>query len=82
MRKEYDLREGRPNPYGKRIGARGQAAILERFLRAEHFVRIDADLAEAFSDDLTVNEALRLVLQMKGLRVGKTKPPGRVKRSA
>jgi hypothetical protein len=65
MRKECDLHEGRPNPYAKRIGAAGRSVILERFLRSERFVRLDADLAEAFTDDAQVNATLRLALQMK-----------------
>jgi hypothetical protein len=67
MRKEYDLRGGRPNPYAKRLGATGRAAVLERFLRSEHFVRVDDDLAAAFPDDETVNETLRLALKMRGV---------------
>jgi hypothetical protein len=45
--------------------------VLERFLRAEHSVRIDADLLEAFADEATVNEALRLVLELRGCRSGR-----------
>lgn len=67
MRKEYELKGGRPNPYAKRIGPEGRTAILERFLRSEHFVRVDDDLVEAFPDDETVNETLRLALKMKGV---------------
>lgn len=67
MRKEYELKGGRPNPYAKRIGAEGRTAILERFLRSEHFVRVDDDLVAAFPDDETVNETLRLALKMKGV---------------
>lgn len=67
MRKEYELKGGRPNPYAKRIGAEGRSAILERFLRSEHFVRVDDDLVAAFPDDETVNETLRLALKLKGV---------------
>jgi hypothetical protein len=67
MRKEYDLRGGRPNPYAKRFGTAARAAILEQFLRSEHFVRVDDDLTAAFPDDETVNETLRLALKMKGV---------------
>ena len=70
MRKEYDLQGGRPSPYAKRVGAAGRSAILERFLRSEHFVRLDADLAEAFTDDAQVNATLRLALQMKEIAGG------------
>jgi hypothetical protein len=67
MRREYKLAAGRPNPYAKRIGAAGRTVLLERFLRAEHFVRLDDDVAEAFEDETAVNEALRLVLRAKAL---------------
>lgn len=70
MRKEYELRGGRPNPYAKRLGAAGRSIVLERFLRSEHFVRLDADLAEAFTDDAQVNATLRLALQMKEIAGG------------
>ena len=76
MKKEYSLGTGRPNPYAKRIGTAGRAVLLERFLKAEHFVRLDADVAEAFEDDAAVNEALRLVLRAKALATRVT-PPGR-----
>jgi hypothetical protein len=65
MRKEYDLHGGRASPYAKRMGAAGRAAVLERFLRSEHFVRLDDDLVEAFVDDAAVNATLRLALQMR-----------------
>jgi hypothetical protein len=85
MRKEYDLHEGRPNPYAKRLGAAGRSAVLERFLRSEHYVRVDDDLAASFPDDATVNETLRLALRMNGVlaKPKRTPPkPTRTKRSA
>jgi hypothetical protein len=48
MRKEHELSGTRPNPYSQRIGEAGRAAVRERFIRTEHFVRIDDDLADAF----------------------------------
>lgn len=70
MRREYELQEGRPNPYAKRLGAAGRSVLLERFLRSEHFVRLDPDLAEAFADDAQINATLRLALQMKEVAGG------------
>ena len=67
MRKEYDLGAGRPNPYVRRIGAAGRSILLERFLRTEGYVRLDDDVAAAFSNDEAVNEALRLLLRAKAL---------------
>ena len=70
MRKEYELRGGRPNPYVRRLGPGGAATLLEHFVRSEHFVRIDEDLLAAFGDETAVNEALRLALRMKELLSG------------
>jgi hypothetical protein len=81
MRKEYELHGGRPNPYARRIGAAGQAAVLERFLRSEHFVRLDDDLAAAFADEAQVNATLRLALQMREIAAkparARPKPPAK-----
>jgi hypothetical protein len=32
MRKEYDLGDGRPNPYAKRLGLSGRKKLIERFV--------------------------------------------------
>ncbi|MDP9002794.1 MAG: hypothetical protein M3O46_22115 [Myxococcota bacterium] len=84
MRKEYELKGGGPNPYAKRLGPAGRAAVLERFLRSQHFVRVDDDLAADFPDDKTVNETLRLALKLQGVlakpKRQQTKP--RTKKSA
>jgi hypothetical protein len=84
MRKDYKLVGGKPNPYAKRLGATGRSLVLERFLRAEHFVRLDDDVAEAFADETAVNEALRLVLRAKALvtRPSATSPRRRGRKSA
>ncbi len=75
MRKEYELVGGRPNPYAGRIGSVGRAVLLDRFLRSEHYVRLDEDVAHAFPDDAVVNNALRLVLKAKMLtRSGRAQP--------
>lgn len=65
MRSEYDFKGGRPNPYARRLGAEGRKALAERFLAAEHLVRLDDDLVKAFPTPEAVNEALRLVLQIR-----------------
>lgn len=77
MKKEYSLGTGRPNPYAKRIGPAGRTVLLERFLKAEHFVRLDDDVAEAFESDAAVNEALRLLLRAKALATRTTPAPPR-----
>lgn len=76
VRKEYDLRGGRPKPYPTRLGEKGRSVVLERFVRSEHFVRIDDDLAAAFPDDATVNETLRLALRMKDVLVSPRRAGG------
>jgi hypothetical protein len=67
MRNEYDLENGRPNPYARRLGAAGRNALVERFLKSEHLVRLDEEVAEAFPSGEAVNEALRLVLRLRNL---------------
>ncbi len=67
MRVEYDLRAGKPNPYAKRLGEKGREVLVQRYLRAEGLVRLDADIAEAFESEEAVNEALRLVLRLREL---------------
>jgi len=83
MKNEYSLGAGRPNPYAKRISAAGRTVLLERFLEAEHFVRLDDDDAEAFESDAAVNEALRLLLlRAKALATRATPPPRRRSRKS
>ena len=67
MRKDYDLQGGRPNPYARRLGATGRKKLVERFLESEHLVRLDDEVAKAFPSNQAVNEALRLVLQLREL---------------
>ena len=81
MRKEYKLSGGRRNPHASQLGAAGRTVLLERFLRAEHFVRLDDDVAEAFENDAAVNEALRLVLRAKTLAT-RVSPRRRGRKSA
>jgi hypothetical protein len=34
MRKEYDLKNGRPNPYAKRLGEKGRRELLQLWAKA------------------------------------------------
>ncbi len=79
MRDEYDLTGSKPNPYAKRLGARGREVLVQRFLRSENLVRLDEDVAAAFADEASVNEALRLVVQLRavGSTVKKKRAPSR-----
>ncbi len=80
MRKEYDFGAGKPNPYAKRIGPTGRSTLLERFLKTEGYVRLDDDVAEVFSNEAAVNEALRLVLRAKALDTHAPPEPARRRR--
>ena len=59
LRQEYDLRELR------RDGVQGKYA--DRFREGTNIVLLDRDVAKAFPSDKAVNEALRLVIQLKKL---------------
>ena len=67
LRPEYDLEKLLEQ------GVRGKYA--ERYRAGTNLVLLEPDVAKAFPDEQTVNEALRLVLQL-------TKLPGAKKRSA
>ena len=82
MRKHYDLRgPGRANPYAERLGARGRASLLARFLRAERLVRLDDDVAAEFQDEASVNEALRLVARLRKVGAGRPRKARRANAS-
>ncbi|PKN29334.1 MAG: hypothetical protein CVU64_08660 [Deltaproteobacteria bacterium HGW-Deltaproteobacteria-21] len=59
LRPEYNLREL------LRDGVQGKYA--DRFREGTNLVLLDRDVAEAFPSDEAVNEALRLVIQLKKL---------------
>jgi hypothetical protein len=59
LRPEYNLREL------LKSGVRGKYS--DRFQEGTNLVLLDRDVAEAFPNDEAVNEALRLVMQLKKL---------------
>lgn len=64
LRPEYDLRELLKG------GSRGKYA--ERYRSGTNLILLAPDVAKAFANDAeAVNEALRLVIQMKKVSVGK-----------
>ena len=65
LRPEYDLREL------MRTGVRGKYA--ERYKAGTNLVLLDPDVAKAFPDEQSVNEALRLVLELTKLPKAKRK---------
>jgi len=66
LRAEYDLSEL------LKTGVQGKYA--ERFQEGTNLVLLAPDVAEAFPTAESVNEALRLVLQLTELRTKKRKP--------
>jgi hypothetical protein len=69
LRPEYDLSEV------LRTGVRGKYA--ERYCEGTNLIPLAPDVAEAFPTPESVNEALRLVLQLTELRTRKKKAPDR-----
>jgi hypothetical protein len=63
LRPEYDLRQLLQE------GIRGKYA--ERYRAGTNLVRLDPDVARAFPDEEAINDALRLVIQLTKLPVGK-----------
>ena len=59
LRPEYDLR--------KLLKDGVQGKYADRFREGTNLVLLDQDVAEAFPSDKAVNEALRLVIQLKKL---------------
>jgi len=79
MRKEYQLRDGRPNPYMTRFGAKGRAELIEWWSKTRSNVRVlPDDVAREFPDTKSTVDALRLVIK---LRAGRPETKVRRKRS-
>ncbi len=66
LRREYDL--------GKFLRTGVQGKYAERFREGTNLVLLAPDVADAFPTAESVNEALRLVLQLTELRSKKRKP--------
>jgi hypothetical protein len=62
LRPEYDLHET------LKQGIRGK--YVERFQRGTNLILLDPDVAQAFPDAKTVNEALRLVMRLTEIQRG------------
>jgi hypothetical protein len=72
LRPEYDLSE--------LIEKGVQGKYAERYRQGANLVLLDRDIAEAFPTDESVNEALRLVIQLK--KLPKSTAGGKPKRPA
>ena len=69
MRKEYQLKNGRPNPYVARIGAKGRAELIAWWSETRSNVRVlPDDVAREFPDTESTVEALRLVIKLRAVR--------------
>jgi len=69
MRSEYQLKEGRPNPYIARLGVRGRAELLAWWSATAGNVRLlPDDVARAFPDTKSTVKALRLVMKLRAAR--------------
>ena len=74
MRNEYQLKQGRPNPYVARLGDKGRAELLTWWSRTNSNVRaLPDDVAREFPDTESTVEALRLVMKLRAVRP-ETKP--------
>jgi len=80
MREEYELKNGRPNPYAKRLGKRGRDGLVRWWAETTSNVRLlPADIAREFPDTESTVEALRLVIK---LRAVKPRKAGRKRKTA
>jgi hypothetical protein len=70
LRPEYDLRQL------LKTGVRGKYA--ERYQAGTNLVRLAPDVAEAFPNEEAVNDALRLVIQLRKLPASKKRKLAKV----
>ncbi len=70
LRPEYDLSKMLKN------SVRGKYA--QRYRAGTNLVLLEPDVAKAFPDEKSVNEALRLVMQLNKLQKGKRRASARV----
>ena len=80
MRDEYELKQGRPNPYPARMGAKGRADLVRWWSGVASNVRVlPDDVAREFPDSESTLEALRLVIKLRAVKP-KSKPKPKRKR--
>jgi len=69
MRDEYQLKQGRPNPYVAKLGQKGRADLVAWWANVTANIRVlPPDVAQEFPDTKSTVDALRLVMK---LRAGK-----------
>jgi len=66
MRSAYRLKNGQPNPFVTRLGAKGRADLLKWWTSVTSNIRVlPADVAEEFPDSKSTVAALRLVMKLR-----------------
>jgi hypothetical protein len=81
MRNEYQLKNGRPNPYVAKLGAKGRADLVQWWSTVTSNVRVlPPDVAEEFPDTKSTVDALRLVMKLRATRPNTRAKASRVKR--
>jgi hypothetical protein len=69
MRDEYDLRNGRPNPYIAKLGPKGRADLVKWWASVNDNIRVlPPDVAEEFPDTKSTVDALRLVMKLRAVK--------------
>ncbi len=69
MRKEYHLKNGRPNPYVTKLGTKGRTDLLRWWTSVTSNIRVlPADVAEEFPDSKSTVAALRLVMKLRAAK--------------
>jgi hypothetical protein len=78
MRSQYRLKDGRPNPYAAKLGAKGRAGLVKWWSSVTSNVRVlPPDVAEQFPDTKSTVQALRLVMKLRA-----TTPTGRTSQAS
>jgi len=66
MRDQYDLKNGRPNPYASKLGKRDRTALVKWWASAAGNVRmLPEDVAREFPDTKSTVAALRMVMKLR-----------------
>jgi len=65
LRPEYDM--------SQLLKGAGRGKYAERYQAGTNLVLLDPDVRKAFRDERAVNEALRLVIELRKIRSGRTR---------
>jgi len=66
MRDQYDLKNGRPNPYASKLGKKDRTALVKWWASAASNVRmLPEDVAREFPDTKSTVAALRMVMKLR-----------------